>query len=328
MSKKTVTSIIRIVISAAIITYIFTAVIKPAEMWSQVKQADMGLAWKVFLLAFLPMFLCSIRWLILIRALDLHVSLWEIFRLNYIGVFFNNFMIGATGGDIIKAVVVAKITEKKVPAIVSIFVDRVMGLVALAVIGAFAVLYYYDSPELFYPRMIIFGILAGGLMFVFVYFSRTVRESGIMKFVLSKLPLQGVFREIDETFVLYKQRKIYVLMSLVVSIIVHCGWILVIIGFGKCFGENRMTVLHYFAYVPIALMANALPISLGGIGVGEYAYITLFAMAGVPESISGAMGIAARISAILWTLPGGIFFALGTEKIRIREKDALEMNRS
>src|SRR5262249_20530832 len=42
------------------------------------------------------------RWYLLVRALDLEISVRDAFRYGMIGIFFNNFLPGGVGGDLIK----------------------------------------------------------------------------------------------------------------------------------------------------------------------------------------------------------------------------------
>nr|MCS5574262.1 flippase-like domain-containing protein [Pseudomonadales bacterium] len=71
------------------------------------------------------------RWWWLLRANELGVSFWEAQRYSWIGFFFNNIIPGATGGDVIKAIYIARrCQEDPVRALVSVAIDRVIGLLS------------------------------------------------------------------------------------------------------------------------------------------------------------------------------------------------------
>ena len=77
------------------------------------------------------------RWWWLLRVNGLDVSLGETIRLTWIGVFFNNVMPGQTGGDAVKAVyIVRRCPDGRIPALMSVIVDRILGLGSLALLGA------------------------------------------------------------------------------------------------------------------------------------------------------------------------------------------------
>ena len=72
------------------------------------------------------------RWFILIRALDLPFSLRNTFRLGMVGVFYNTFLPGSVGGDLLKAYFIAKEhPERKARAIATVIADRALGLFGL-----------------------------------------------------------------------------------------------------------------------------------------------------------------------------------------------------
>jgi hypothetical protein len=76
------------------------------------------------------------RWWFLLRIQDIHISLWEAVRLTFLGIFFNSIVPGTVGGDLVKAYYVARHTPKKAAVLVSIFVDRIMGLTELTLMAA------------------------------------------------------------------------------------------------------------------------------------------------------------------------------------------------
>jgi glycosyltransferase 2 family protein len=74
------------------------------------------------------------QWILHVQGLDVKYS--RLFSISFIGLFFNAFMLGSTGGDVIKAWYVAHETHhKKAEAIATVVVDRLIGLLALFVIA-------------------------------------------------------------------------------------------------------------------------------------------------------------------------------------------------
>jgi hypothetical protein len=94
-----------------------------------------------FIIAALALFpitilITSVRWHELLRALDIHLQLKRTFVLNMVGMFYNTIMpTGSTGGDVFKAYYVARQTHHRTRAVMSVLVDRAIGLVALIILG-------------------------------------------------------------------------------------------------------------------------------------------------------------------------------------------------
>src|SRR5262249_16204019 len=82
----------------------------------------------IFPLTFL---ITGIRWHWLMQMLGIRISLARAFVLNMVGAFYNTFMPGSTGGDVLKAYYVSKFTDMRTHAVMSVIVDRLIGLVAL-----------------------------------------------------------------------------------------------------------------------------------------------------------------------------------------------------
>src|SRR5690606_19835973 len=118
----------------------------------------------------------AFRWWWLLRVNRLDVTPFEAWRFTWIGVFFNNFVPGQTGGDVIKAVYIIKHCKdgNRVAAGVSVLVDRVLGLGSLALLAAVIVLFALDRfADL---ALGIWAVLAGVLLLGCVAFSRRLRR--------------------------------------------------------------------------------------------------------------------------------------------------------
>ena len=77
------------------------------------------------------------RWWLLLRTQGIHINIWAAIRLHFLGLFYNNAMPGSIGGDLIRAWYVTKHTEKKFEAVLSIFVDRFIGLLSSLIMAGF-----------------------------------------------------------------------------------------------------------------------------------------------------------------------------------------------
>ena len=69
-----------------------------------------------------------VRWRIVLAAQGLHLPLGRATRISFVAQFFNSFLLGSTGGDLIKAYYAARETHhKKTEAVTTVFVDRLVG---------------------------------------------------------------------------------------------------------------------------------------------------------------------------------------------------------
>jgi hypothetical protein len=77
----------------------------------------------------------SVRWHMLLEAQDIHMGQGRAFVLNMVGSFYNSFMPGSTGGDLVKAYYAAKHTTHRTRAVMTVIIDRILGLLALIILG-------------------------------------------------------------------------------------------------------------------------------------------------------------------------------------------------
>src|SRR5438876_9320856 len=73
-----------------------------------------------------------IRWQLVLRVQGLELSFARTSEISLVAQFFNSFLLGSTGGDLLKAYYAARETHhKKTEAVVTVLVDRLLGLFAM-----------------------------------------------------------------------------------------------------------------------------------------------------------------------------------------------------
>src|SRR5260221_1610098 len=110
-----------------------------------------------------------VRWQMILRVRELELPLARVTSIFFVGQFFNAFMLGSTGGDVVKAWYVAHDTHhKKAEAVATVVVDRLIGLLALFVIALFMMAIYharvFDDPKLFWFSVATLGVVVFTVM--------------------------------------------------------------------------------------------------------------------------------------------------------------------
>ena len=70
----------------------------------------------------------SLRWYVLMRVQRLEIPFLSTVNVHFLGLFYNNIMVGSVGGDMLRVWYIAKHTHKRLEAGLSVLVDRVTGL--------------------------------------------------------------------------------------------------------------------------------------------------------------------------------------------------------
>jgi uncharacterized protein (TIRG00374 family) len=255
-----------------------------------------------------------LRWQLLLRTQGLIVSYWRALKLTMIGFFFNNALPGLTGGDIVKAVMIAQDHPEERPAAVgTVIVDRVLGLLVLALMSACVLAFTFDRYR--EAAIAVFGFLGLAAIGLVVLFSRRVRRAIRLDELAKRLPFAGIMKKLDRAFFLYRSQKRMILEAALLSVVSHCGNIGAVICFGLGIGLDRSQglegnpIVAYLATVPIIFIVSSVPVLPGGWGVGEAAFAYFFRTVGIWNlDLSIALSVIQRTATLLFSLIGGVFF--------------------
>ncbi len=270
--------------------------------------------------------LVATRWRLLLRAQGMEFSLGEVLRLIFIGMLFNQMMLGTLGGDVVKAYYVTRRARQKTAAVLTVFLDRVLGLLGLMTLCVLGTLTNLRDPEFRHLFVLLTAallvVVVGGL----VLMSRRLRRLLRVGSVVRRLPFGETLAELDRALLIYRHHKGAVAVGWLLSIGVHVSVVVVNWLLGWHLGLQAQPS-HYFSLIPVALAVAALPISIAGWGVGEWAYAMLFSRLD-PSNWTKAMALSVlfRLStAVVWSLLGAVFLIRGERPSRAElEQEAAE----
>ena len=265
--------------------------------------------WAAIALFFVPATLIGVRWVLLLRPLNLGITMGRGVFLNYIGWFFNVFLPGTTGGDLVKAYLVMKQTGQKAAPLMSVFVDRALGLGTLVLMGLVAALFSLDVPfvrQMIGPIIVVMVVLFGGSI---VMLSSTLqRWLGFGLWV--RLPGVGkILRKIQEVMAAYRSRLSSWGYAIAMTVGLQLISITCVLLMGRSAGID-IPAKYFYLFVPLIWVVSALPVSIGGLGLMEGAFQVCFASVGVAPEAGLALALLWRLLMMVSALPGGLFFTL------------------
>ncbi|MCC7062283.1 MAG: flippase-like domain-containing protein [Planctomycetes bacterium] len=283
---------------------------------------------------FITALIAGARWWWLLRCNGTDVSLGETLRFTWIGVFFNTVVPGNTGGDVIKAIYIMKrCPGHRVQVLVSVIVDRVLGLASLALLGAVVVLFALDRFQEI--AIAIWGVIGGVGLLGLIAFSRRLRQLVHLTWLLERLPhkISHLLKLVDQAVFFYRDHKMVIAASVLVGVLNHIISVLSVLCIGYSLGVG-MPPFEYFVLIPVINIVSALPVSPNGWGWGEALYKSLFGTYGAPylqgavsaevaKATMGTRGVALsvlyRLHLTFWSLLGGLFVLF--EKDRVTKAD-------
>jgi uncharacterized membrane protein YbhN (UPF0104 family) len=306
--RRILLSTLKILVSAALL-YFSLRKINLSELVSRINVSSLGWIALAIAVTFLQIFVGVLRWREISAECGAPLETKQAMRFNVIGTFFNQTLPSSIGGDAVRLWLVARNGAGWRAATYSIFVDRAVGLIALAVIIVATLPWSYNLITDPHGRsallLVDFAALAGGLGFL----------------VLGVLPWPWLKRwwgthhvhacaVIANRVIFSRDRgpKLAVLSVLVHVLAVVIAWCVVrSIAAPVKFGQ-------VFQLVPPVMLITMLPISIAGWGVREATMGLAFGYAGLMTNegvnVSLLFGAVSYIVGIF----GGLVWILSPEK--------------
>ncbi len=288
--------------------------IGPRALWEALRKISALWLAAAVICAGMPALLGILRWQWILHVQGLEVKFSRLFSISFIGLFFNAFMLGSTGGDVIKAWYVAHETHhKKAEAIATVVVDRLIGLLALFVIALFMMALYhtrvFNDPKLYWFSMATLGVVVFTVVGTVVGLWRGFADKlpGLRSW-LQRMPHYATMRRMVDAYRVYASHPVILTKTLVISFVVHFFSMLSIWCVGRGLGVTSASFTDYFLYLPIINSVTAVPITISGFGVREGMYIKMFHEVGVAEPVALVMSLLGYLASLFWSIVGGAFF--------------------
>ncbi len=126
--KKILAGAFQIAVTVAVLVWVFHDPQKRAQMGVALRTADYRWIVAALFAYFVVEFAAGVRWHILLKVQRIHLSIPRVSGLFLIGMFYNQFLPGGTGGDIMKSYLLLKETPGKATgALLAVVFDRMVG---------------------------------------------------------------------------------------------------------------------------------------------------------------------------------------------------------
>ncbi len=251
-----------------------------------------------------------LRWYILLHFAGVPVSPRHSYRVHYASVFFGFFLPGNTGLDLTRLAYVWRgVAGTRSLLAVSVFVDRVMGFIGLLFTCILALVAAWVADVSSEPMIWIAGLAFVVFVFVIVVLfmlpvlTRWV-TSRFGRWMPERITL--LFSRLAEAFAVYRLKPGVLISAVAISCVNVVFTVVCLLFLLKAFGAGQVSLPALAFAFPYSAFANMLPITPGGLGVGEYSFVTLYEMAGgISDAalVAGAF-VAYRIVYLLASLPG------------------------
>mgnify|MGYP000210643208 CR=1 FL=1 len=260
-------------------------------------------------------FLCILRWQLLLTAVGIRLPLGRLAELFFIGQFFNALMFGATGGDLVKAYYVAAETRhKKTEVVATVFIDRIIGLMALVAMTMVIMLarlnFFMARPETraAFTFNVVLIVISAVAMFL-VFGRKTAEHIPCLRRLESSTISGRIVLKAYSAFAICLRDRQILIKTIILSLLNHLVLIVCIFYFGLGVGSH-LAFLDYLTVFPVINAIAALPITPSGLGTRESAALFLLGVLGVPPATAVTISLLIYAAIMMWSLiGGGVYFA-------------------
>jgi uncharacterized membrane protein YbhN (UPF0104 family) len=240
------------------------------------------LDWSSLLTAFVlcggAIILTFVRWFWLVQALGFSFGLRDALRLGFIGYLLNFVGPGAVGGDLLKATLLAKEQPgRRATAVATVLLDRILGLLALFVIGACAAIPLWgqirtQAESKAALGLFLLGSVGGGIGVTLMLIPAFVRSRFWR--LLARIPLAGkLIAELLGGVQLYQSRPRVLFAALGISVVGHFGMISSFYFAARAISGTLFMpdYLSHLFFIPAAEFVGVVAPVPGGVGALEWA---------------------------------------------------------
>jgi len=328
--KKTIIQILRVLITATFLIF----VVHKAGLFSEqgravfinlIASASIPFVLMSLSMIFLLNLSSSIKWYMLLKSRGVKIGLARVYAYYQIGKFYNLILPTSMGGDVVRIFELARYTGNKADTIASVFIERFTGMVTLTIVSLGAViinLKTYNIP-----------LITGSLLFCVVLITVIgwlVIDNRPFHFVQGIVtrripflyPVFSKLAKIHSAVDAYKTDSTALWIAMFNSLIFYFLAVVNVWVSAMAF-DREISFMAVLVAVPAILLIMNLPVSIGGIGLMEFAYTFTFEIIGYSSALGLSTALLMRTKTFIDGGIGGLihlFYFKGGKRDNISAK--------
>lgn len=326
----------------------------PPSLWKTLSSVRLGSLALSLVLMGSTLAIGVVRWRMVLNVHGLGLPFSRAGEISLVAHFFNTFLLGTAGGDVMKAYYAARETHhKKTEAVVTVFVDRIVGLWSMLLFAALMILpnfrlfertglrhalahlftapangarelasIIWNEPYVFAAALLL-ALTVAGSAFMFLAFRGGVSKkwSGARAWLRHLPKGEHIERSLDSCREFGRQRGFLtrtVLLSMVLNFICVLQFWVLARGL-----DMKVSLLALCLIVPTVICVAALPITPSGLGLRENAVVQLLAAPSIGADATDALSLSllAWAGSAFWGALGGVLYAMFKHKHHMTKKE-------
>ncbi len=262
---------------------------------------------------------CMARWKMLLDSQQVRLSSKDVFLIFFSGNFFNIFMLGATGGDLVKASLAARgAGGRKTEAVATVLIDRCIGFAVLALLAGVLVTvragFFFGNRTLRPVGGLVLAVLALTVLLVEGLFRGKWLQypQAAARRLLpaeSSRRIEQTLRRCRDACLICRRQRGLLLKACSLSLVNHMTSVMACAVFGYIL-RLQIAWTEYLTFIPLIVLAGMLPVTVGGLGIREGAAVLLLTAVNATQEEALLLSLLFYFCLLFWSLFGGILFVL------------------
>lgn len=289
--NKSLSTFLKVLVSALLI-YILFRRIDFAEVISSWKNIMPMTIAAVIALYFFAILVNCFKWKLFLPE----QGFGRLFQFTFIDIFYGMALPGQISGEVAKAFRLGKRTGNMKKVAVSIWMDKITGLIGLVFVALIGISF---SERLFPPSLyiIITLLLALGIASIYIFDFPAV--SGFLNRRMTWVPLKSILSSLEE----FKKSHTVVFLNILLGALYQLFSVLITMTLARTFGIH-ISIVDWFWIFGFVSVLQFLPISIAGLGVREVSFVGILALFSVSSAVALSLSLSIFAVQLLFAFIG------------------------
>ncbi|MBI3880023.1 MAG: flippase-like domain-containing protein [Verrucomicrobia bacterium] len=266
------------------------------------------------------------RWQMVLRVQGLALPFARALKITLVAQFFNSFLLGSTGGDLVKAYYTARETHhRKTEGVTTVFIDRLIGLGSMLVFACVMMIPNWalmrEHERLAALSAFVFVMAAGCVsVLVLAFWGGLSRLWPGARPLLRRLPKGAHLERSLDACRHFGRDGGFLLKATALSMLVNllCVWQMSVLAAGL---GAKISFVSLLVIVPMIICIASLPITPSGLGVRENLWVWMLAVPEIAVPATDALTLSLLMFAggLFWSLVGGVVYLFVKDREHLEE---------
>jgi uncharacterized protein (TIRG00374 family) len=254
-----------------------------------------------------------IRWFLLVRALELDFHVRDAFRLGSLGHLLNQVSPGSVGGDLFKAMFIAREQPtRRTEAVATVVIDRVVGLYGILLVATAGQVIAGRGVELTGAlrtlALVVAAFAVVGTVGILLLMTPAFTGPKMREWAAGFPAIGGTLARLIDAAAAYRDRRGYLFAAILVACCTHTLLVTAIWLIGQGLPVDAPDFGTTFLVGPMSLCAGAIPLTPSGLGTFEAAMEELYRLVGCTPGTGASVAITYRAMTYVMAALGAVYY--------------------